>query len=151
MLAGVVAMVPDKSPTTIEGACHCGNLRFEFATLLTPSSLPVRSCQCSFCRGHGAATARDPGGSVRISAGNPDAVTLYRFGTNSTDFVLCGNCGMYLGAVISHGGKQYATLNMRLTALDISRAEPVVYDSESVEDRVARRIALFTPVIEWPF
>ncbi len=137
--------------TVITGSCHCGNLGFEFTTVHTPQSLTIRACQCSFCRGHGAATARDPCGSVRIRAGNPDAVTLYRFGTGSTDFVLCGICGMYLGAVISKDGKRYATLNMRLTGLDVGRAEPVSYDDEDVAERVARRVELFTPVAECPF
>ena len=137
--------------TIIEGRCHCGNLSFEFATTYKPETLVIRECQCSFCRAHGAATAREPDGSVSIRAADPGTVTLYRFGTRSTDFVLCGRCGVYLGAVISHEGKQYATLNMRLTSLDLGRVEPIVYDDEPVEQRVARRIALFTPVVECPF
>ncbi len=141
----------DRPTTIIEGTCHCANLRFEFSTTYTLATLPVRECQCSFCRGHGAATARDPQGYARISARDPDSVIRYRFGTGSTDFLLCGNCGMYLGAVISHQGKRYATLNMRLTPMNLSRAEPVAYDSESAEDRVSRRITAFTPVLEYPF
>jgi len=42
-------------------------------------------------------------------------------------------------------------LNMRLSSLDIDHAEPVVYDDEPAEERVARRMELVTPVIECPF
>jgi len=144
-------MNTDQELTTIDGACHCGNISYEFRTVFTRESLIVRNCQCSFCIAHGGATARDPNGTVKITAANPDLVTLYRFGTKTTDFVLCSQCGVYVGAVLSHRGKKYATLNMRLSSLDTSRAEPVVYDNEPAEDRVSRRTALFTPVIECPF
>ncbi len=137
--------------TTIEGSCHCGNLSFEFNTVFPPDTLTIRSCQCSFCRAHGAATARDPDGTVRIKARDPEFMTLYRFGTKTTDFLLCANCGVYVGAVITHDGKQYATLNMSLSSLDVRRAEPIVYDDESRAVRVARRVQLFTPVVECPF
>lgn len=144
-------MNTDQILTTIKGACHCGNISYEFRTVFTPATLFIRNCQCSFCRAHGGATARDPNGTVAITARDPELVTLYRFGTKTTDFVLCGRCGVYVGAVLSHDGKKYATLNMRLSSLDTGKAEPIVYDDEPAEDRVARRIELFTPVIEYPF
>ncbi len=144
-------MNTDQKLTTIKGACHCGNISYEFRTIFTPATLVIRNCQCSFCRAHGGATARDPNGTVAITARDPEQMTLYRFGTKTTDFVLCGRCGVYVGAVLSHAGKKYATLNMRLSSLDTSKAEPIVYDNEPAKDRVARRIELFTPVIKCPF
>ncbi|MCH8896595.1 MAG: hypothetical protein IH927_10090 [Proteobacteria bacterium] len=42
-------------------------------------------------------------------------------------------------------------LNMRLSSLDIDHSEPVVYDDEPAEERVARRMELVAPVIECPF
>lgn len=144
-------MHTDQKFTTIEGACHCGNVSYEFRTVFTPDSLIIRNCQCSFCTAHGGATARDPDGTVKLTARDPELVKLYRFGTKTTDFVLCGRCGVYVGAVLGHGGKKYATLNMRLSALDTSQAEPVMYDDEPAKERIARRMGLFTPVIECPF
>ena len=52
---------------------------------------------------HGAATARDPDGEASIKAREADLITLYRFATNSTDFILCANCGVYVGAAITFG------------------------------------------------
>jgi len=144
-------MKTDQKLTAIEGACHCGNITYEFRTVFTPESLVIRNCQCSFCKAHGGATARDPNGTVKILARDPSLVTLYRFGTKTTDFVICGRCGVYVGAVLTHDGKKFATLNMRLSSLDIDNAEPVVYDDEPAEDRVSRRMELFTPVIEYSF
>jgi len=146
-----MAMKPGEKHTTIDGACHCGNITYEFKTVFTAESLIIRNCQCSFCKVHGGATARDPNGTVKIRAQDSDLVTLYRFATKTTDFVLCARCGVYVGAVLKHLGKQCATLNMRLSSLDTSNAEPVVYEDEPTEDRVARRMELFTPVIECPF
>jgi hypothetical protein len=146
-----MGMTTDKKYTIIDGACHCGNITYEFKTVFTAESLIIRNCQCSFCKVHGGATARDPDGTVKINARDSDLVTLYRFGTKTTDFVLCARCGVYVGAVLTHKGKQTATLNMRLSSLDTSNAEPIVYDDEPAEDRVARRMELFTPVIECPF
>ncbi len=143
--------VQHSAQSSIEGSCHCGNLSYQFNTGFPTDKLTIRSCQCSFCRAHGAATARDPNGTVQIMARDPGQITLYRFGTKTTDFVLCANCGVYVGAVITQDGKQYATLNMRLSSMDVSNAEPIVYDDESKDVRVARRVQLFTPVVECPF
>lgn len=135
----------------IEGRCHCGNLSFGFSTVHTPDTLVLRSCQCSFCRTHGAVTARDPEGSVAIHARDKTLMTLYRFGTRTTDFLLCSVCGAYVAAVMTHNEQRYATLNMRLTSLDVSHAAAVVYDDESRGTRIARRVRLFTPVTQCPF
>ena len=40
---------------TLSGSCHCGRLGIEFSTVEEPAALHPRSCDCSFCRKHGAA------------------------------------------------------------------------------------------------
>ena len=136
--------------TAVTGTCHCGNVGFEFDTPYSEDEIPIRACQCTFCRKHGAATARDPNGNARILIENPAEVTRYRFGTGTTDFVICAVCGVYVGAVIVEDGRSFATLNMRLTSLDVARAEPVHYDNEAADERVARRVKLFTPLRGYP-
>ena len=37
-----------------------------FESRFGPDELPVRACQCGFCRAHGARTAADPEGRVRF-------------------------------------------------------------------------------------
>ncbi|HEY5711121.1 MAG TPA: hypothetical protein VIT38_04425 [Allosphingosinicella sp.] len=71
----------------------------------------------------------------------------YRFASKVADYILCGRCGVYLGAVAEIGGATFATLN--LNVFDDPRpdlvAEPVSYEGESAEAKAARRRARWTP------
>ena len=49
----------------LHGGCHCGALRVEFETR-APEELPLRECQCTFCRRHGALNTVDANGRVRV-------------------------------------------------------------------------------------
>lgn len=130
------------------GHCHCGNLHFEFETRHSPETLPLRTCQCSFCRSHGALAATDPQGRVVITADDPAKLRRYRFGLGITDFLICANCGVYLAAVAEIDGRSYASLNAN--ALE-RRAElrqtpqPISYEGESADKRRARRAQVWTP------
>ena len=140
-----------KFVTKIDGQCHCGNIRFEFETNIDPDELVIRNCQCRFCKLHGAATARDPKGRAKILADDLGWLKLYRFAMETTDFVLCQNCGVYVGAVLTQGKNKYATLNMNLTDLNTDNAEPITYKDEPIESRVSLRAKIFTPLVECPF
>ncbi len=124
------------------GRCHCGALSVEFET---SKPLAPRECQCSFCRKHHARSVSDPEGSAVFTLA-PGAVR-YRFGAGLGDFLICGQCGVYAGAVQEIDGLLYAVLN--LTAFDDPHAalagEPTIYDGENAESRTARRRARWTP------
>lgn len=130
-----------------DGVCHCGALRISFRTEKTPEALGVRTCQCDFCRRQGAVNISDPDGEIVIDASDND-IRKYQFGLRTADFLICGNCGTYIAAVIGSGDDIRSTLNvvgLRMTAfLDIAEA-PVVYESETTEARVARRFEKWTP------
>ncbi len=133
-----------------EGGCHCGGVTVEFETPTDPADLELRTCQCSFCRRHGAISASDPKGRIRYIENTPGALKRYQFGLRSADYILCGNCGVYLGAVMTEGGRDaYATTNLR-TYPDRDRftkpPKPIVYEQESLETRRARRRQRWTPV-----
>jgi hypothetical protein len=72
----------------------------------------------------------------------------YRFGTRSTDFLVCRACGVYLGALLTSSRGQFATLNINTiqAALHVPAPVPVSYDAESLEQRQSRREARWTPV-----
>jgi hypothetical protein len=108
----------------------------------------VRACQCSFCRGHGARTISDPNGSVTFRVADPAKLTRYRFGTRSSDFLVCGNCGVYVAALITSSKGQFATLNINTIPMlpEIPEAAPVSYDGESADERNSRREQRWTPV-----
>lgn len=129
------------------GGCHCGDLRYALETELALAALPLRACQCTFCRRHGALSTSDPGGRVRFTfAAEP---LRYRFGLKTADFLICARCGNYVGATIAEGSRRWAILNAN-TLEDVAQltqaATPMDYDGEDVAQRAARRQARWTPV-----
>lgn len=138
--------------TSYRGQCHCGAVGFEFHTEIPPASWPVRACQCTFCLKHAGVYTSDPSGSVRFTHRDPSALTRYRFGHRTADFVFCGRCGGYLGAITEEGGRRLAVLNIR--ALDplpavLPPEQPMSYEGESAGDRNVRRGKRWTPVVGW--
>jgi hypothetical protein len=134
--------------STLAGGCHCKNVTIAFTTSRPPTELPLRACQCSFCRRHGARTTSDPAGRARIVVADAAALARYRFGAKTADFLVCARCGVYVAPVMSSGGRTLATINVN--ALDDGApfdrpAQPMDYDAESAEERVVRRLARWTP------
>lgn len=72
----------------IEGACHCGQVRWEVPE--EPDWLT--QCTCSYCARSGALWAAYPARSVtlRYEAG---AVIRYEHGDRTLAFISCGTCG----------------------------------------------------------
>jgi hypothetical protein len=73
---------------TLRGECHCGNVAVTLDTAVDPGALPLRACQCSFCRRHGARVTTDPAGLLKISVRDPAILLRYRFGLGITDFLV---------------------------------------------------------------
>jgi hypothetical protein len=134
--------------TILRGACHCGRIGVEFTTAQAASDLPLRACDCSFCRRHGAKTTSDPNGKLMILA-DAGAIERYRFGMGLTDFILCRTCGSYVAAVSREGQSERAALNVAGVAvpeLAAREAAPVNLDQETFESRRERRRKVWTPV-----
>jgi hypothetical protein len=135
-----------------EGGCHCGNLSYVFETTMELEALGLRACMCTFCRRHGARNTSDPKGSVRIRVRDGGKLNRYSFGLRTADFLLCRDCGAYIGAMLEDAGRRWMTVNVNtlLTppALDASIV-PNVFDAEDTATRVDRRIAKWTPVLEF--
>ena len=129
---------------TVSGACHCGNLSFEFATRKDVEEIRMRACDCSFCRSHAARNWSDPDGSVVIRIADEHNLQKYRFGLQTADFYICRICGAYLGAVLSDRDGTWSTVNLRLSALPLE-ANPVSYENEDAAERIERRKRIWTP------
>ena len=135
--------------TAHRGQCHCGAIGYEYETAVPTAQWPVRACQCSFCLKHGAVYTSDPTGSVRFFHEDPALFTRYRFGHKTADFVFCGRCGGYLGAITEEDGKKLAVLCLRAMdpqPADLPAAQPMSYEGETTGDRNTRRSARWTPV-----
>ncbi len=142
LAAGAAAALGGGLSVRFAGGCPCGAIRILFETA---GPLAPRACQCRFCRKHNARTVTDPDGSAVLDLGG--GVIRYRFGTGTTDFLICARCGVYVGASAELDGRLYATLN--LNAFDDPRpdleAAPVSYDGEDAAAKGDRRRARWTP------
>ena len=135
------------------GRCHCGNLSVSFETEKTPATLGVRSCKCSFCGPRSARSASDNAGRVSIRVKDEAALSRYRFGEKTADFLVCRTCGAYMGATFADDdGRAYATLNSRF--FENADEFPAIgahvsYAAEDAAAKRARRRRLWTPVAEF--
>jgi hypothetical protein len=136
-------------PASYSGACHCGALTFRYDTALPTAAWPVRSCQCSFCRLHAALTSSDPAGTLSFHASDLSDLQRYRFGARTADFLICRQCGAYLGATIRSSASGYGLVNLRTLRPmpgDLCTPVPMNYDGESPPQRMARRESRWTPL-----
>lgn len=146
-------MTANQPPSeALRASCHCGAMTVAVtpAPGRTASDLPIRACQCGFCKPRRARWTSDPGGFVELSARDPEAVRRYRFGTGTADFLICGTCGTLTAAVCELGGRPYAVVNidLLLTAAGVEPGaeQPADFDGEAVDDRLDRRARTWTPV-----
>ena len=132
-----------------QGSCHCGAIGFSYRTSIAPERWSIRACQCSFCRAHDTLSTSDPAGSLEFTASDPDLLNRYRFGLRTADFLLCRECGIYIGALIETGKGRFGIISMHALVEapeNLAATEPISYDSEDIAERVSRREARWTPV-----
>lgn len=135
------------------GSCHCGAIGFTYRTAIDPARWSVRACQCSFCRAHDALSISDPAGEIAFTVSEPASLQKYRFGLRTADFLLCRECGVYIGALIETAGKAFGIVNLHAfqnAPKNLAAGAPVSYDAEDIEVRITRREQRWTPVVELP-
>lgn len=126
----------------IDGACHCGIIRF---TLLWPASeldIPVRKCGCTFCQKHAGAWTSNRSSELVIEIGDQSLVSKYNFGTKTADFYVCSVCGAVPFVLSEIDEKQYAVVNVNTFREigDLSLCESSTnFDGEGVANRFERR------------
>jgi hypothetical protein len=131
-----------------QGSCHCGAIGYRYQTDKAPEQWSIRACQCRFCRAHDALSASDPSGSVEFSVADTKYLNRYRFGLRTADFLLCRECGVYIGALIETKRGTYGIINTHALLQppeSLAATEPMTYDTEDVAERVSRREERWTP------
>ena len=126
----------------IKGACHCGNIEYRLKWPPDQPVVPVRACDCSFCRKHGAAWTSNPEAELRICLRDPGKIAPYRFGTNTADFHVCSRCGVVPFVSCEYDGRMYAVVNVNTfhDAEGVSMARSTAsFGSEDAADRLDRR------------
>jgi hypothetical protein len=75
----------------LHGSCHCGTVRFEVRTPVTPA---IR-CNCSLCRRKGILMSPPfAKGELRILSGE-EALTVYQFNARVAKHYFCKHCGVH--------------------------------------------------------
>lgn len=79
-------------PIEMNGACHCGTVRFR--ARLSKGLASGRRCNCSLCRMRGAVAVTATVGDLDVHQG-ADKLTLYQFNTKVAKHYFCSVCGIY--------------------------------------------------------
>lgn len=79
-------------PFTLQGACHCGSVRFRVT--LTQGFASARRCTCSICRMRGAIAVTSTPDDFELLEG-ADKLATYRFNTKVAEHHFCSECGIY--------------------------------------------------------
>lgn len=118
--------MPDVKTWT--GGCHCGKVRYEVKSDLTP----VVSCNCSICQKTGSLLAFAPASQFKLLSGQAD-LSDYQFNKKIVHHLFCKSCGI---RSFSRGkgpdGSDMVAINVRcLDDIDLSAITPVPYDGRS--------------------
>ena len=82
----------DLDTREIDGACHCGAVRFHVR--LSDGLRSARRCTCSYCRMRGAVAVSADLDGFEILAGE-EALHVYQFNTDTAKHHFCATCGIY--------------------------------------------------------
>ena len=131
-------------PEVVNGGCHCGNLRLAFHASKAFEDLPIRACQCTFCRKHNVRATADPDGRLEIAVADPGKLSRYRMGHGITDFLICRDCGVYVGACMEDPEREQILATCVVNALELPETRikapvPAHYDEETPGSRLERR------------
>lgn len=135
--------------TEYRGGCHCGVLKVIYRTEIDPAHWPLRHDGCSFCRRHGVVGTSDPAGEVAFAIDDDSKVCRYRFAHRTAEFLLCGECGVFVAALTDTAAGARAVINARVLdgiSLDFGAVTDVCFDDESPVQRTMRRSRNWTPV-----
>jgi len=85
---------------------------------------------------------------------DPTALQRYRFALMTADFLICKQCGVYLGAVVDTQDGRFGIINthaLRSAPPDIADVGAISYDGEDAAGRISRREERWTPVTKVPW
>jgi hypothetical protein len=89
-MSGSPADRPTGSPTTYEGGCHCGAVRFRVVV----DEHEASDCNCSICTRKGFLHLIVPPDRFEILQG-AEQLSLYRFNTGVAKHTFCRTCGIH--------------------------------------------------------
>jgi len=114
---------------TYSGGCHCGCVRYEVSTNLTP----LIACNCSYCQAKGLILTFVPAEQFTLRAGD-DGLTEYQFNKHVIHHLFCNACGVQSFARGKGGkGEDTVAINVRcLDGIDVATLKPAPFDGRSM-------------------
>src|SRR5680860_1042080 len=111
------------------GGCHCGRVRYEVTTNLTP----VMSCNCSICQKRGAVLTFVPAAQFALISGADD-LTDYQFNKKIVHHLFCRTCGIgSFARGLGPDGSEMIAVNVRcLDDIDLDALTPMPFDGKSL-------------------
>ena len=91
----------------------------------------------------------DPAGLLTFQCSDPTLIQRYRFGGRTADFLICRECGVYVGVQMATDKGRFGVLNvlsLRPLITSLPAAEPMNYGAETAEIRRLRRETRWTPL-----
>lgn len=135
---------------TIQGGCHCGNIRFELVWPGSSTEIRARACGCSFCQKHGGRWTSQSNAELLVNVKDTSLVSKYAFGTKTADFHVCARCGVVPFVTSEIQGKTYAVVNVNaLTGanqLEILESS-TDFEREDTANRLLRRARNWIPSV----
>jgi hypothetical protein len=131
-----------------QGGCHCGALRWTFATERALAAFTPRACDCDFCTRHRAAWVSDAQGTLRIE-GSANA-KRYRQGSAQADFLSCRECGVLVAVTCpDQDGRLRGAVNRNsFDRRDLLGADAIASPQQlPAEAKLARWSQLWTPAV----
>lgn len=122
------------------GSCYCKNISVTFTSTVSGSQLEPRSCDCDFCRKHGATYISDPNGSLDVIINNQNQINNYTQGSGTAKFVICQSCGVLAFVKYCTDNSIYATVNARILDDISSFKDSVVVSPRKLtkEEKISR-------------
>jgi hypothetical protein len=127
---------------SLEGGCHCGNIRVTLSGVPGEAKLAVRECGCSFCQKHGGLWMAPSGARLTVAIERPAEVARYAFGTRTAEFLVCRVCGVVPVVTSRIAERLYAVVSVRaFPGIPPERIErrAVDFEGEETAERLARR------------
>jgi hypothetical protein len=98
----------------ISGRMPLWRSRIIYRTDIDPMYWRLRHDGCSFCRRHGVVGTSDPAGNLSVDIEDPSKVRYYRFAHRTADFLICGECGVFVAAITDTAQGKRAVINARV-------------------------------------
>lgn len=132
-------------PHALSGRCHCGDIAVSVQLSGAAERYSPRACDCDFCRLHGASYLSDPKGQLRFTVQPGAVLNRYRQGAEEADMLLCGRCGVLMGACYERDGSCYGTVNSAVLPPVFAAPQPVSPKQLSADEKTRRWMLLWFP------